>query len=62
MGDFLLSRDICPPGGAPGTQPLSPPLSAGQFSFLNLAQGTTARAGSDQGLGMDRNERWQLLW
>lgn len=37
-GDGLLSGDICPPGGAPGTQPLSPPLSAGQFSFLNLAQ------------------------
>ena len=64
MGDGLLSGDICPPGGAPGTQPLSPLLSAGQFSFLNLAPGAKARACSDQGLGMQTREvtHRQLLW
>lgn len=51
-----MSGDIRPPGGAPGTQPLSPPLSAGQFSFLNLAPGAKARACSDQGVGMPNRE------
>ena len=65
MGDGLLSGDICPPGGAPGTQPLSPPLPAGQFSSLNLAPSAKAGACSDQGeLGMPNREviHWQLLW
>ena len=57
MGDGLLSGDICPPGGAPGTQPLSRPLSAGQFSFLNLAP--SAKAGRARIRGWEcRIEKW----